>query len=77
MIIIVEFSIPLNKFEKEKKVIGLHKEGKTIRQIAPEVHMSFRDISKIIKRYNKKLRAQQNKKEDSQTKKIILKKPIF
>ena len=36
----------LNKFEKEKKVIELHKHGKTIRQIAPEVQMSFRDISK-------------------------------
>jgi hypothetical protein len=39
----VEFSIPLNKFEKEQKVIELHKQGKTIRQIAPEVRMSFRD----------------------------------
>jgi hypothetical protein len=29
----VEFTIPLNKFEKEKKVIELHKQGKTIRQI--------------------------------------------
>ena len=42
------FSIPLNKFEKEERVIELHKQGKTIRQITPEVHMSFRDISKII-----------------------------
>jgi hypothetical protein len=38
----------LNKFEKEKKVIELHsKEGKTLKEIAPIVHMSFRDISKI------------------------------
>ena len=43
------FEIPLNKFEKEERVIELHKQGKTIRQIAPIVHMSFRDISKIIK----------------------------
>jgi DNA-binding NarL/FixJ family response regulator len=41
--------IILNKFEKEKRVIELHLEGKTIRDIAKEVHMSFRDISKIIK----------------------------
>ena len=47
---------PLNKFEKEKKVIELHKQGKTIRQIAPEIHMSFREISKIIKAYEKKVR---------------------
>ena len=38
--------ILLNKFEKEKRVIELHKEGKTIRDIAKEVHMSFRDIRK-------------------------------
>ena len=45
--------ILLNKFEKEKRVIELHLEGKTIRDIAKEVHMSFRDISKIIKVYEK------------------------
>ena len=39
----------LNKFEKEKRVIELHLEGKTIREISKEIHMSFRDISKIIK----------------------------
>ena len=33
--------IHLNKFEKEKRVIELHLEGKTIRDIAKEVHMSF------------------------------------
>lgn len=43
----------LNKFEKEKRVVQSHTEGKTIREIS-EVHMSFRDISKIIKAYDKK-----------------------
>jgi hypothetical protein len=62
----LEFSIPLNKFEKEKKVIELHKLGKTIREIAPIVHMSFTDISKIRNEYEKKLRLQQNKKENNQ-----------
>jgi hypothetical protein len=51
----VEFPIALNKFEKEKRVIELHLQGKTIRRIAPEVHMSFRDISKIIKANDKKV----------------------
>ena len=46
--------ILLNKFEKEKRVIELHLEGKTIRDIAPVVHMSFRDISNLIKAYEKK-----------------------
>ena len=38
--------IILNKFEKEKRVIELHLQGK-IREIAKEVHMSFRDIGRI------------------------------
>jgi DNA-directed RNA polymerase specialized sigma subunit len=51
----MEFTIPLNKWEKIQKVIELHaKEGKTLKEIAIEVHMSFRDISKIIKTYEKK-----------------------
>ena len=65
MILRLEFPI-LNKFEKEKKVIELHsKEGKTLKEIAKIVKMSFRDISKIIKAYEKKIRLQQNKKEDN------------
>jgi hypothetical protein len=66
------FQIPLNKFEKEKRVIELHLQGKTISEIAKEVHMSFRDISKLIKSYDKKTRIQQNKKDDIQS---IIKKP--
>ena len=45
--------ILLNKFEKEKKVIELHLEGKTIRDIAKEIHMGFKDIGRIIKTYQK------------------------
>ena len=57
--------ILLNKFEKEKRVIQLYKDGKTIRDIAKEVRMSFRDISNLIKAYNKKIRLQQPKKEEN------------
>lgn len=46
----------LNKFEKQERVLQLHKEGKTIREISKEAHMAFRDISKIIKAYEKKSR---------------------
>jgi len=52
-----------NKFEKEKRVIELHKEGKTLKEIAQVAHMSFRDIPKIIKAYEKKIRLE-TKKED-------------
>jgi hypothetical protein len=36
----VEFTIPLNKFEKEEKVVESHKQGKIIRKITPIVHIS-------------------------------------
>ena len=69
------FQIPLNKFEKEKRVIELNKQGRTIRQIAPEVHMSFRDISKIIKEYDKKISKENKKrKENNQSNQKLAKK---
>lgn len=37
----MEFIIPVNKFEKEEKVVELHKHGKTIRKITPIVHISL------------------------------------
>jgi hypothetical protein len=40
----------LNKYEKEQLVIKLHQGGKTFREIASEAHMSFGDISNIIRR---------------------------
>ncbi len=43
--------ILLNKFKKEKRIIELHLEGKTIREIPKipkEVRMAFRDLQ-----YNK------------------------
>jgi hypothetical protein len=40
----------MNKQEKEQLVIALHQEGKTIRGIAQQAHMSFKDIGAIIKR---------------------------
>ena len=44
----------MDREERENHVIQLLKEGKTIREIAKEVHMSFRDIGKITKKFNKK-----------------------
>jgi chromosome segregation ATPase len=40
----------LTRQEKEKAVVELYKQNKTIRQIAKEVHMSFGDICAIINR---------------------------
>jgi hypothetical protein len=42
--------VVLNRREKEQLVIKLHQEGKTIREIALQVHMSFKDIGIIIRR---------------------------
>jgi hypothetical protein len=40
----------LNKQDKEELVIRLHKEGKTIREIAAAAHLSFTDIGVIIRK---------------------------
>jgi hypothetical protein len=41
-----------NRGEKERRVIELYKQGKTIRDTAKELHMSFGNISSIIKKEN-------------------------
>ena len=43
----MEFPI-LNKFEKEQKVIELHKQGKTLKEISKIVHMSFREVVTVF-----------------------------
>ena len=40
----------LNREEKEQYVIQLYKEGRSVREIAKQMHMSFRDIGTITKR---------------------------
>jgi hypothetical protein len=71
--------IHLNKYEKEERVIELHKEGKTIRTIAPLVHMSFGPISKIIKAYDKKIELEKKREnnQESTTKKLSLSSKAF
>ena len=41
----------MNLEEKKNLVIQLHKEGKTQREIAQAAHMSIRDISRIIRKF--------------------------
>ena len=40
----------LTRQEKERLVIDLYNQGKTIRDIATELRMSFRDIGTILKK---------------------------
>ena len=42
--------VVLNRRDKEQLVVKLHQEGKTIREVAHQVHMSFKDIGTIIRR---------------------------
>ena len=62
--------IKLNKFEKEKRGIELYKEGKTIREIAEEVLISFRDISQIIKKFIEDTMKTKNTKENINSRSI-------
>jgi helix-turn-helix protein len=50
----------LNKYEKEKRVIELHLAGKTIRELASELRISFTSISKIIKAYERKAKREES-----------------
>jgi cytidylate kinase len=40
--------VPLNRHQKKALVIELYSQGKTRRQIAEVVHMSFKDIADVI-----------------------------
>jgi len=53
----------LNREEKRQLVCQLYKEGKTMREIAKEAHMSFGDIGSITKILNEEL--EPKKKETS------------
>jgi hypothetical protein len=55
----------LSKTEKEQRVIELYQQGKTIREIAHEVHMSFGDIG-AIERKVKGLQDDDNNKSKEQ-----------
>jgi hypothetical protein len=44
----------LSRADKEKRVIELHRDKKTMRQIASEVRMGFSDISAIIHNHLKR-----------------------
>jgi arsenate reductase-like glutaredoxin family protein len=54
----------LNKHQKKALVIELYKQGKTRRQIAEIVHMSFKDTADVINEYIGEVK-QVNKPEKS------------
>jgi cytidylate kinase len=53
----------LTRQEKEKLVIDLYNQGKTIRDIAKELRMSFRDIGSILKKASGEKEENQDKEQ--------------
>ena len=66
----------LNKQEKEQRIIELHLQNKTIREIAKEIHMAFSPISKIIKAFERKAKRKENNQQTT-TKKPSLSSRAF
>jgi hypothetical protein len=63
----------LNKHQKKALVIELYKQGKTRRQIAETVHMSFKDIADIIHEYTGDKQVNKpEKSKDAQAFKLFL-----
>src|SRR6266487_3888809 len=55
----------LNRTEKEQRVVELYQQGKTIREIAQEVHMSFGDIGAIVRKVTRSDDDNNPKEQDS------------
>ncbi|HZD34799.1 MAG TPA: hypothetical protein VE130_06300 [Nitrososphaeraceae archaeon] len=54
----------LNRFDKEALVIQMHKDGRTIREIAAAAHLSFGDIGKIIRKIDGRTNDDSNDRND-------------
>ena len=67
----MEFTHPLNKFEKRDLVIKLHKEGKTYSEIAHIAHVSLRDIKPILKKYERKVETKKGEVNNQKTTKKL------
>ncbi len=64
----------MNREEKRQLVCKLYKEGKTMREISKEAHMSFSDIGPITKKLNEELEPKRKKiSEESQALKLFRK----
>jgi DNA-binding CsgD family transcriptional regulator len=53
----------LTRQEREQNVLDLYNQGKTIRDIAKELRMSFRDIGAILKKVSGEMEEKQDNKE--------------
>ena len=55
----------LTRLEREQVVVDLHNQGKTIRDIAKEIRMSFRDIGAVLKKEEEKERQKRQLENNS------------
>ena len=55
----------LTRQEREQNVLSLYAQGKTIRDIAKEVRMSFRDIGSVLKKEEKEKERQKKQLENN------------
>ena len=55
----------LTRQEREQIVLDLYNQGKTIRDIAKEVRMSFRDIGTVLKKEEKEKERQKRQLENN------------
>lgn len=62
----------LNKFEKEDLIIKLLNEGRTIRDIAKEAHISFRQIGEISRKFKGETQAEPTNPKSIQTQALTL-----
>ena len=57
----------LTRQEREQNVLDLYNQGKTIREIAKELRMSFRDIGAVLKKEGKEKERQKRQLENNAT----------
>jgi hypothetical protein len=63
----LEFTHPLNQWEKQELIIKLRKERKTYSEIAQIAHVSLRDIKPILKKYERKLETKKGEEHTQKT----------
>jgi len=76
----LEFTNPLNQWEKQELIIKLRKEeGKTYREIAHIAGVSLRDIKPTLRKYERKLQTKKREENNQKTttKKLSLSSQAF
>ena len=70
----MEFTHPLNQWEKQELIIKLRKEGKSYREIAHIAGVSLRDIKPTLRKYERKLQTKKGEVNNPKIKKLSKKR---